>query len=330
MKGEDTILWILGIVLFLILAANIPSISKFAIVTETVCVEGVTSYWDLDGNFLDSRGVNNGINNGAIFVTGKINQGVEFNTLNSINFPEVSGDVGMWLKDYSNVGSDWYYSELIEGVNYVNGIQDDTRPIIPLSSNFGLGFNGSVDEIKIGEDISGLSEIQPCYVVTTYENVTCKEYATYQVIDSGTGCLNYSGDFFPDCTYQWENTTTYFIEDNLCEKNFYCESGYSTPQECVEQLEYDCYAIVNNNCVAKTDYDSCVIGNSYLELDECQDGTTISTTSTTTTEEEKTDIQSLATKELFNLFGFSINAIHLLILLILIVGVLYLSGAFGK
>jgi hypothetical protein len=319
-KNNNIIYWVAGIVLFVIVATQLPSFHfPFAIVQQTVCAEGVTNYYSLDGNLLDSKGNLDLINHGAIFINGKINQGIELNGTTYVSFPSIPSNVSvaMWLKNYSNVGSDWYYG---------NGL--------PLSTQFGLGFNGSVDEVIVGTNISGLSNIQPCYIQTTYENVTCSEYLETTVQDQSSGCISYNGTFFPNCSYVRENTTTYKIENNLCKKNFYCQlsclsSGgcYPTNQNCIESLVYDCYVLSNNACSEKTDYTSCIANtaNTYSTLSGCNTNVQVSTsgaiTETTTTEQTS---ESPLTKEIFNLFGISITALHLLIVLIIIVGTLYL------
>lgn len=275
-KNDKTIYWIIGIILFIIVATQLPGFHfPFAIITQTTCAEGVTNYYSLDGNLLDSKNNLDATNYGAVFVAGKINQGLEFNGSTYISFPSIPSNLSilMWINNYSSPG--WYYASF------------------PLSSTFGLNFNGSIDEIVIGTNVSGLSGVQACYQITTYENVTCKDYATSQVTDQTTGCLNYSEGYFPNCTYKWENQTTYRLENNACKKNFYCVFGYSTQSECSTH-------IVNETAPT-----------------------------TTTTEEEQTTFTSLATKEIFNIGGYSITAIHLIIALIIIVLLLWMFGAFG-
>jgi len=290
-KNNNTIWWILGIILFLIVATKVSFKFPFAIVTETICADGVTNYYPLDGNLLDLKGNLNAINNGAVFVNGKINQGIEFNGTNYISFPTLPTNlsVGFWINNYT-FGGGWIY------------LTYDNSSI--LSSTFGLGLNGSVDEIVVGTNVSGLSGIQACYIKTTYENVTCKEYATSQVPTLSSGCLNYSGDFFPNCSYSIENQTTYKIENNLCVKNYYCQD--------------------------------CIYPNCYSTLEECQTHivnvtTTPSTVSTTSSViPPETSEKFSLNKEVFNLFGYSITVLHLIIALLLIIGILYFMGAFGK
>lgn len=340
-KNNNGVLIVMGIILFLIIAPNLKHLGggMFSIVTTEVCSEGVNNYYSLDGTLADSKSDNELINNGGLFVNGKIGQGLRFDGTGYISFIGINENdsVSFWMNNYSN-NLGWQYF-FYPSANVLSG-------------NFVSGLNGSIDEIIVGVNIQNLSNIQPCYTTTTYENVTCKEYATSQVPTLSSGCLNYTGTLFPDCSYQILNTTTYIIENNVCKNNLYCVSNclissgcYSTNQICIENLKYSCYKFENNKCVEKTDYQTCKVNtaNVYDSLDVCKSkiNTTSSTsststvTSTTTTKStietyEQNDLLSTLTKEVFNIGGFSINAIHLLITLAIVIGILWSTGFFGK
>lgn len=326
MKNNNTIIWVMvGIILLVIVYPKLPFLhGNFAIITETTCAEGVTNYYSLDGNLLDQKGNLDLINHGTVFINGKINQGIQFNGTNYVSFPSIPSNVSvkMWLINYSNIGSTWYYDMGL-----------------PLSGQFGLGFNGSVDEIIVGNNLGDLSTIQACYQTTVYENVTCQEYAVSQQPDQTSGCLNFSGSYFPNCSYSWENQTTYKIENNLCKKNYLCQSSclpsngcYPTTQNCVENLAYDCYILQDNSCLKKTDFSSCVLNTTYSNAASCQEHIVVSTYSVNPTETTtQNSVLDGLTQERFKIFGISINAIYLIVALIIIIGLLYLLGAFkGK
>ncbi len=333
-KQNNIIFWIMGIIIFVIVVAKLPLIPFFAIVTETVCAEGVTDYYPLDGVLTDLKGNQDATNNGAIFITGKLgSNAIEFNGTNSISFPTLQFNLstGFWMNDYSNEDG-WIYK------TYEN--------TSILSNTFMLGLNGSIDEIVVGTNISGLSNIQPCYITTYEENVTCQEYAKSQVPSLSSGCLNVTGDFYPSCSYSIETTSQYEVEDNLCSKYFYCQNPclttgncYTSNQDCIEKLTYDCYLIINNICAKKTDYASCVTNISYYEnLTGCQADLNVTTTdtTTTTTTPTPTDATTMETikakldEEIFKIGDFSVKLFHLFITLIAIITILYFTGAFGK
>ena len=249
-KNKNTIFWIIGIVVLVLLLSKFPAKFPFAIVTKITCQDNTISYWELDGNVLDVQGINNGINHGVLFVPGKLGQAARFDTLNYIDFPTIS-DVNttiMWIKDYSNVGSDWYFVAKVNNVNYYNGILGDTKQIIPLGSTFGLGLNGSVDEIAVFDRSLSSGEIYDlysnpkkiCYTISMEENVTCKDFATEQAVPQATGCLEYSGGFFPNCSYSWLSQSGFYISGSQCLKRFYCEDilavDYSSLTACQNKL----------------------------------------------------------------------------------------------
>lgn len=332
-KNDKTIFWIIGIVILLLVVTKLPLPGfPFAVITKTTCADKTLSYWDLDGNVLDSNNLNNGINNGVLFVPGRIGQAVGFNTNTSIDFPVISSTgktIVMWIKNYST-GSDWYFASETNGTDGVN-------KIIPIGAGFGLGFNGSVDEIAVfspaltPEELSNFSAgIKVCYTTSYEENITCKDYATEQVTDTGEGCLNYSGDLFPNCEYEWINISQYRIVNNTCEKYFYCQENpeYASEQTCIEDLVYDCYVLENNKCISRTDYGNCTGTDSYADLTECQaDLTTVtptngSTLSIGTTPPKKTFIDKL-NEEVFTIAGFGVKLIYLIIALVIFIALMY-------
>ncbi len=344
MKNKNnTIFWVIGAVALLLVVARLPLPGfPFAIVTKTTCMDGTISYWDLEGNVLDAQGLNNGVNYDAIFVPGKLGQAIEFNTTTYINFPAVNAvSTAMWIKDYST-GSGWYFVIDSNGTNYVNNVLDNTKQIIPIGLNFGLGFNGSVDELSTFDKELTLEEMSTmysvkkvCYTVSYEENVSCQDYATEQVTDPGTGCLNYSGDFFPNCEYEWITDSQYYILENECERYFYCQDScfpanncYITEQGCIEYLIYECYVLENEACVYKTDYESCVVEISYSNITDCQEdlpvgeGEIATPTPYTAPPEEETFTSKLS-KTLFAIGGIEIKLIHLIIALIVVVTLIY-------
>ncbi len=283
MDNDKTLFWVVGIILLIIILSKLPfAPAGFAIVTTQVCVDGVTNYYSLDGNLLDLSGNLDATNYGATFISGKINQGILFNTTNYISFPDIDSNlsVGMWINNYSND----------DGWNYI--IYEDTSI---LSDTFMLGFNGSIDEIVVGTNISGLSNIQPCYQTISYENLTCKNYATEMVAGQTGGCLNYSKGFFPECEYSWLSTSGYSISGGECLKRLYCED---------------------------------ILSSDYSTFTVCQDklNETVTTPPTTTpppTPPPEETIRDKLNKEVFEIGGVSITLLHLLIALAGIIIIIY-------
>ena len=318
-KNQNVIYWAIGIILFLLVVTQLPIVPLFAIITKTVCVENTISYWDLDGNILDAQGINNGDGYNISFIFGKLGQAVKFNGTSDsyINFPSISaGDTVMWVRDYSINDPDYYFIANLNGTNYVNGVQSDARQIIPLGSNFGAGFNGSVDEIAIFTSLSVSDMLSIynegigtpiCYTTTSEENVTCKNYATEQATPQTTGCLEYSGDLFPNCTYDWLTTSGFYASGNECLKRFYCAD---------------------------------ILTSDFNNLELCQSELNI-TTITNITEEEEAAITTIppslpsATigetldEDLFRIGNFGIKLWYLLALIAAVL-ILFFTGAFGK
>ena len=303
-KDNNLLLWIIGIVIVLIVVTNLPTTPWFAIITKTTCIDNTISDWDFDGNVLDSLNVNNGINYNAKFITGKIGQAVEFNTTNYVDFPAAEANATiMWIKDYDLGDTDYSFVANLNGSNYVNGIPDNTRQILPIGPNFGLGFNGSVDMAATFSDLSvetmlviynNGSARSICYTTSYEENVTCKDYATEQTTPSTTGCLNYSGTFFPNCDYAWQTTSGVYVVNNVCTKRFYCED------------------------ILSTDFSSLIL---------CEDSliTTEEPTITVPYTAPPQTIRDKLSKEIFEVAGFKVTLIHLGIVLLLILGYLYFT-----
>jgi len=303
-KG-NLLLWIIGIVIVLIVVTSLPTTPWFAIITKTTCIDNTISDWDFDGNVLDSLNVNDGVNYNAKFIPGKIGQAVEFNTTSYIDFPAVEANATvMWIKDYSIGDTDYSFIADINGTNYVNGALDNTRQIIPIGPNFGLGFNGSVDMAATFSDLSvetmldiynNGSARSICYTTSYEENVTCKDHATEQVTPQTSGCLNYSGDFFPNCNYEWETTSGFYVVGSECEKRFYCED------------------------ILITDFSSQILCEDSLITTEEP-----SITTPYTTTPQQTFIDKLS-KEIFEVAGFKVTLVHLGIVVLLILGYLYFT-----
>ncbi len=354
-KNKDTIFWVIGVVILVLALSQLPMAQWFAIVTTTTCVENTNSYWDMDGNVLDSFNVNNGIDSNISFISGKLGQAAEFNTENYISFPLIVSDYTvMWIKNYSAGDTDYYFLANLNGTNYVNVALDNTKQIIPLGPTFGLGFNGSVDMIATFDNLSVETmadiynygnAIEICYSTSYEENVSCMDYATEQVAPFDEGCLDYSGDFFPNCEYEWINVTQYTIEDNECNMSFYCQDScsdnttncYTTNQSCIIDLAYDCYIIESNKCVHKTDYSNCTGTDYYSNSTACQSNLTVAapttTTPTTTTPTTTTKDETFSekfTKPVFTIADFEVTIVHLLILLAVVIAGLYFLGTFKR
>jgi len=300
MKNDNTIFWILGLILLVVIISQVPIKFPFAIITTTVCQENVISYWNFNENTLDINGVNNAVNVNGTLINGKI----ELDGTDYINFPiSVNNNLIEVIKDYSAGDTTYHFLARLNNINYVNGVQSSSKQIIPLSSTFGLNKNISVNEITYFSNLSleqmlsiyNNGSIQPiCYQTTTYENVTCKDYATEMVTDTGSGCLNYSGSVFPNCTYKWESSSQYKIENNLCSRYFYCQ----------------------NPCLTT--------GNCYTTNQACTEKLNSLATTTTPPTSSKT-LQDRLNSEIFEVGGYSVKLLHLIILFVAIALILYLT-----
>lgn len=292
MKNDNTILWILVGIIFLIVATNVPLKFPFAIVTTTTCIDNSVSYYDFDSGYDN-------------LIVGKIGNAIEFNGNNSIDLPVSSENFKvMWIKNYTRGDIDYYFVANLNGTNYVNTIADNTRQILSIGPSFGLGFNGSVDEIGTFTDLSveTMKEIynnatgrKICVTTSFEENVTCKDFSTEQVTDTGVGCLNYSGDFFPSCDYQWEAQSKYIFINNQCDRQFYCADGLYSLLECEAKIT-----------------------------------TSIPVTTTPSVIPQEETIKDKLDKEILAVGGFQIKLIHLIVLLIVIGGLLYFTRKNGK
>lgn len=284
-QGDNTILWVIGIVIFILVATHLEIFPGFAIVQKTVCIDNKISYYDF--------------NSGT--VSGKIGNAVQFNGNNSINVPVDSNANAtiMWIKNYSKGDTAYYFLARIKGVNYVNVVQSSSRQILPAGPNFGLGFNGSVDEYATFTDLSltTLADIynngsarEVCYTITSEENVTCKDYATSKVPNTGNGCLSYSGTFYPNCTYEWKSQIQYKIVNSKCEKQYYCSDSPLTLTQCQQELNAS-----NTAAPVITSAGEVIAPGTGLN------------------------------QEMFNIRGYSIKLIHLLISLAVIIVLIYFN-----
>ena len=284
-KQDNTIFWIIGIALFLLVANNLNILPSFAIVTKTVCVDNKISYYDF--------------NSGT--VAGKFGNAVVFNGNNSINIP-VDANANatvMWLKNYSKRDTAYFFLARIKGIDYVNNVQSSSRQILQAGPTFGLGFNGSVDEYATFTILS-LTTLQGiynngtgrevCYTTTYEENVTCKDYATLKTPDTGNGCLNYTGTFYPSCTYAWKSLGQYQVVNNKCVKQYYCSAGSLTLTQCNAKINASNTAAP----VITTAVDAPINGEGL-------------------------------SKEMFSIAGYSIKLFHLLILLAVIIVLIYFN-----
>lgn len=219
-KQDNTIFWVIGAILFYLVATNIGVFPGFAIVQKTVCIDNKISYYP--GPY-------------------------SFNGTNSINIPfdtSANGTV-MWVKNYSKGDTNYFLLARIKGVDYINTAQGSSKQILPLGPTFGLGLNGSVKEIGTFSNLSltTLKSIyangtgrEICYTTSYEENVTCKDYATSKVPNTGNGCLNYTGTFYPACSYEWKSQVQYKFIDNKCAKQYYCSADSLTLTQCNTKL----------------------------------------------------------------------------------------------
>jgi len=268
MKNKNLVWTIIGILFLIFVVPKLTIYGGFAIVQKVTCTEGIDNYYSLDGDFVDMKNNQDLINHGAVFVSGKMGQGLYFNKTTYVTFPNFSSNlnVGYW----KNEGTGWVY--ISAPVSSLNGF---------------LGLNATIDEIIIGTNVSIPFSVQPCYIQTIYENVTCQEYVLTQ-IPNPSGCVELSGDFFPNCSYQIKNQSYYKLENNICVKNYYCSGD--TLSEC----------------------------SSKIQIPTVSSGNVVPAEETTQT--------SFASREIFNILGISITIIHLIVALLLIGGVLYFIG----
>lgn len=276
-KNEDIIFWIVGVIIFIIVATNLEVLPNFAIVQKTVCIDNKISYYP--GPY-------------------------SFNGTNSINIPvdTNANATVMWIKNYSKGDVNYFFLSRINGVNYVNAAQSNSRLILPLGPTFGLGLNGSVKEIGTFTNLS-LSTLKDiynngtgreiCYTLNYEENVTCKDYATSKSPDTGNGCLVYNGTYYPSCTYEWKPIVEYKFIDNKCEKQYYCSADYLTLTQC--NAELNATISVNTTAPVITSAENPIVQGEGLN------------------------------KEVFNIAGYSIKLYYLLILLIVVIALIYFN-----
>lgn len=345
----NIILLIIGIVLFILIYPKIPFLhGNFAVVQQTVCDNSVISNWLLNGNSQDTKGANNGLSNNVIFDSISAN----FNGSSFINFPiSASDNLIMQVKDNSAGDTTYYFLARVNSLNYINGVQDNTKQVIPLSSTFGLNRNISVKNIILFSNLTTSQMLNyynngsirdVCYTTTQEVNVSCQDYYSSQSLVNSSGSLSVSGDYFPNCSSIWKEAQ-YSIYNNLCSKNFLYSSlclassnCYSEALSCSKDLKYSCYVLSGNTCVEKVDYASCVsnVSNTYSTSSICSSHVVASTTTSSVVpaqvETEESSFSSLANKEIFKIGTFSVTIVHILLLFVLVLGIAYLLGAFGK
>ncbi len=327
-KNQNIIYWAIGIAIFLLVVTQLPISPWFAVVTKVTCTEGVESHWDFNGNVLDSKGINNADAKNVTYIPGKLGQAIEFDGSDTtppvdtfrftyVDMPSVaSGYIVMWIKNYSDGDVDYNFIADLNGTNYVNGMLDDTKQVIPLEAAFGSLFNGSVDEVAIFSSLSVSDMLilynegnarEVCYTTSFEENVTCQDYALAQTTDSGTGCLNYSGIFFPDCTYSLESESGFYIVSNMCQKRTECKD------------------------ILSADYSSLTLCQAEL-TDVTEEKETITAPDTAIQTDTTTFgiIKDKLSKKIFEIAEFEVTLLHLLILLALVILTLWFMGFLGK
>lgn len=303
-NNNETIFLVAALVVLLFFVSQTGVTPLFSIVTKTVCTDNEISYYDLDEGT----------------VLGKFNNAMEFNTTNSINIPQPSdaNATTMWIKDYANGDTNYFFVAEINGLLYVNNIRDNSKPIIQLGPQFGLNFNGSIDDVATYTELSleTLDGIynngtgrEVCYTETYEENITCMEYATTQINDTGTGCINYSGEFFPNCEYSWDELNTYKLVNNICVRQLYCADGGLTLATCESQV------------TTSDDTSSSTTSSSTTSSD------TFSVNDGLDTSEEDLSFRDKLNKKVFTIAGFDITIFHLIILAgILFIIIYYLEN----
>lgn len=231
-KDNNILYWVIGIILFLIVASNLNIIPQFAIVTKTACIDNNILYKDF--------------NSGS--VQGVIGNALELDTNDSINIQGDDTFIVMWIKDYSLGDTRYYFVANLNGTNYVDGVQSNSKTPLEFGPDFGLGFNGSIDELGAFSflDESTMLDIynngtgrEICYTTSYEENITCRDYAKEQTGELTEGCVFYSGDFFPKCLYSVQQQSVYTLENNQCVKQYYCDDGdysYSACQDAITDI----------------------------------------------------------------------------------------------
>jgi len=128
---------------------------KQEILINPSLISGLVSWWNFDGNVLDfGSNENDGTNNGAVYVDGKLNQGLEFDGGDSFeaNVGTLSDNmISFW---YNTTTIAWTHVVFNSSTAYVNGVVD-SNPVPTLVSYtggnvaIGSGFTGLIDEVAI-------------------------------------------------------------------------------------------------------------------------------------------------------------------------------------
>ncbi len=326
-------------VLLVLLLSQTDVLPQFSIVTKTTCIDGTISSWEMDGNILDSKGLNNGQLNNVQFITGKFGQAIKFdgsNTSYAVLPISQSNNIVMWVKDYNEGDNSYYFlARDNQGIDYVDAEIDSSKQVIEIGPTFGKNRNISVDRVAIFENLTSqtIESLYSqgvgnpiCYTTTEEVNVTCESYVNEQIDDKGNGCLFYEGDFYPNCSIEWKTDEYYKIEDNDCVREMICqdeclssEGCYENMTLCEEDLEYSCYTITGNSCQYRSDYQNCVENeDSYQSLSECQDNINDTYESTTYSPSPTND------SCLFKIGGYCIELTHLFVILIIVLILAYL------
>ena len=335
---EDTLVWVVGAILLIVILSQVGIVPQFAIVTKTTCVNNAISEWELDGNIFDTKGLGNGVNHGGTFVAGKFDQAIQFNGNNEsyIDLPSISGDRVMWIKNNNGVGYNYFAN--INGTNYVNTVQSSQQtPVI--GPGFGKNMNVTVDRVAVFTSLSLVdmkdlyangTGADVCWQTQEEVNVTCKDYAISQISDNSTGSLSVIGEDYPSCDFTWKSTQ-YGITDNKCVKSFFYQNScleagncYQTNSACIKDLRYECYVLQNNECLKNTDYDTCVVGNNYDDLLSCNEDVTTTSTASIVTPQQS--VKDKLNEEILNVGGFSVTLVTLIAFLVALVAVLYFTG----
>ena len=249
-RNDGTVIAVIvGIILLVILLQNfLPSTFHFpfAVQTTTTCSPNVISNWEFKGNTLDINNVNDGVGSGITYVSGKFGQAVQFGNGSYINFPSglSSYDYSAWAS--TSINSSQIFYARINGTTYANGAAGTS--IIPtIGSAFGNGTTLIISDLAIYSNLSVAEMVQlyanatgnpACYITQTQVNVTCANYATQNMVNPNNGtCLFATGDFYPNCSYNWQ-PDRYYVNNNNCVQNtsLICSSGFSSLSLCQSSL----------------------------------------------------------------------------------------------
>ena len=144
---------------------------KQDVIINPSLISGLISWWKFDGN-VDDYGVwgNDGTNNGADYVDGELNQGLEFDGGDS-----VTAEVGTHLENmisYWYKPTDWTHVVFNATTTYVNGVVDSAPIPNPVTYSgttltIGNGFTGIIDEVAIYD--RSLSEWEALQLYNSYD-----------------------------------------------------------------------------------------------------------------------------------------------------------------